>query len=257
MPPRPRVPAAAAAGTCSSARSTTAPTSGSNRSCSTTAGPKWAAKTAVSIFGGALRVGVCCGNCQSHTLGRGIGFSVRKRSHGSVGAWGGQPPWATRTPFWIEGTLALAGRMMGTVLQTHLPDGHSAHKELSLCAAKNWRSSSENLPLVLGHLSSSPFASCTASSTISSPWRSAAILEMHYRTRARKGALPRKLRCSSFAARRRRRGRDPAVAGSAALRASLDRPDHGGRSAFPRRHARGASCRAATPRSRRGSRALR
>jgi hypothetical protein len=32
---------------------------------------------------------------------------------------------------WIEGTLALAGRMMGTVLQTHLPDGHSAHKELS------------------------------------------------------------------------------------------------------------------------------
>ena len=184
MPPRRRVPAAAAAGTCSSARSTTAPTSGSNRSCSTTAGPKWAAKTAVSIFGGALRVGVCCGNCQSHTLGRvhsrnvmharmclrsepvnvsltagvtkrectplgrGIGFSVRKRSHGSVGAWGGQPPWATRTPFWIEGTLALAGRMMGTVLQTHLPDGHSADKELSLCAAKNWRSSSENLPLV-------------------------------------------------------------------------------------------------------------
>ena len=45
------------------------------------AGPKWAAKAVSNLFWGALRVGVCCGNYQSRTLGRGIGVSVRKRSH--------------------------------------------------------------------------------------------------------------------------------------------------------------------------------
>ena len=35
----------------------------------------------LDCFGGALRTGVCCGNCQSRTLGRGKGVSVRKRSH--------------------------------------------------------------------------------------------------------------------------------------------------------------------------------
>ena len=45
------------------------------------AGPKWAAKAVSNLFWGALRVGICCGNYQSRTLGRGIGVSVRKRSH--------------------------------------------------------------------------------------------------------------------------------------------------------------------------------
>ena len=78
MPPRPRV----AAGTCSSAPQHHRPHLRQQPLLQHHRGAEVGSENRrVHFFGGALRVGVCCGNCQSHTLGRGIGFSVRKRSH--------------------------------------------------------------------------------------------------------------------------------------------------------------------------------